>query len=102
VDEAVIDDESDGASDCVVDPEPEDDEEDALVFAPVPANATPGVPAMPNPTPNATARAPTRPIHPAIPIVTTLPLGVTQAALHTWNAAVANFLNRDATIGQAV
>jgi hypothetical protein len=60
VDEAVVDDESDG----VVDPESED-EEDPLVCEPVPANATPGVPAMPNPTPSATARAPTRPIYPA-------------------------------------
>jgi hypothetical protein len=55
VDEAVVGDESDGSDGGGVDAESE--------AAGVSAKATPGVPATPNPTPNATANAPTRPIY---------------------------------------
>jgi hypothetical protein len=64
VDKTVFVGDSDGAFGGVaLDVESGDDADDALVSDPVSATATPGVPAMPNPTPNATARVPTRPTY---------------------------------------
>jgi hypothetical protein len=73
-DETVVANEFDGAfGGAGLDVESEDDEDDTLVSESGLAKAVAGVPAMPKPTPNATAKVPTRPICPAYPIVTRLP-----------------------------
>ena len=68
-------------------------EVDDVASEPVSAEAAPGAPAMPNPTPIATASPPTRPTCRAYPIVTASPHGVTQTASHDWTAAVVDSEN---------
>jgi hypothetical protein len=70
MDDTAVDNEFDGAW---PDAESGVDDVDEVVSDPVSAKATPGGPATPNPTPNATASVPTRPMCLAYPIAITSP-----------------------------
>ena len=100
---AILDSTSCTMVDAVVDNECDDDgfdvgfgldEVDEVESEPGWAKATPVVPATANPTPSATASAPTRPMNRAYPILTTPPLGVTRLELHNSKTVVCDLAKK--------